>query len=402
MIILKPNSAVKIRSALGPRYLAQAALVGWLALAVAGQAVARPATPFPLGVYIGNPNIDSQTEEVQFDADYASFVSAMNAQPVSYNVFIDYTQPVDEWVSNAGWDAASRAASPVASNLQPLIALPMYSTASGAPTPDQQFKSFIAGQYDDVLNSIVQNWVQTGGVTNQVYRVGWEMNLNGTPYYVGSDAQSQSDWVAAFRHIHDVLKQAGVIYGANITIVWNPGATNYSVAHATKTLYPGDSYVDIVGIDMYGDMYPYSDGGDPPTYHDWDTGMEDNSVPQFIADAINRHHYWTWPAATEWSLNGSGGNAESFAMLRQFAVKHAKPIGICETGAGNSSGGADITDDPTFPEWLRQELNSVVKAGGSVAFINIWNSNGGGDYEFSYAMDNKPNEQTAWRKKFGN
>ena len=382
--------------------LKSAAVAVGLLLARAGPAAAQAATPFPLGVYIGNPNIDSQSEEAQFDANYASFVGAMNAQPLYYNVFIDYTQPVDAWVSNAGWDAASRAASPVASKLQPVIALPMYSTASGAPTPDQQFQAFAAGQYDGVLTSIVQNWVQTGGVTAQIFRVGWEMNLNGTPYFVGSDAQSQSDWVTAFRHIHDVLEQAGATYGATITIVWNPGATNYSAAHATANLYPGDRYVNLIGIDIYGDMYPYSDGGDPPTYHDWDTGQEDTSLAQFIADPINRHHYWTWPAATEWSLNGSSGNAESFEMLAHFAIKHAKPIAIPETGAGNSNGGHDVVDDPTFPAWLSQKLRAAVKAGGSVAFVDIWDSNGGGNYEFSYSADNKPQEQAAWRGKFGN
>ncbi len=379
-----------------------AAMAAGLFLAGAVPAAALAATPFTLGVYIGNPNADDQAEEAQFDANYAAFVGAMNAQPFYYNVFIDYTQPVDAWVGNADWDAASRAASPVASHLQPVVALPMYSTAAGAPTPDQQFQAFAAGQYDSVLTSIVRNWVQTGGVTAQIYRVGWEMNLDGTPYYVGSDAQSQADWVAAFKHIHDVLKQAGVTYGATISIVWNPGATNYSDAHATKSLYPGDSYVDIVGIDIYGDMYPYSDGGDPPTYHDWDTGQEDTSLAQFIADPINRHHYWTWPAATEWSLNGSSGNAESFTMLTRFAIKHAKPIAIPETGAGNSNGGHDVVDDPTFPAWLSQKLKAAVKAGGSVAFVDIWDSNGGGNYEFSYGDDDKPHEQAAWRGKFGN
>ncbi|MGI4953537.1 MAG: carbohydrate-binding domain-containing protein, partial [Janthinobacterium lividum] len=41
-------------------------------------------------------------------------------------------------------------------------------------------------------------------------------------------------------------------------------------------------------------------------------------------------------------------------------------------------------------------------AGVKIAFVNPWDSNGGGNYEFSYASDGKPNEAAAWAKYFGN
>jgi hypothetical protein len=33
--------------------------------------------------------------------------------------------------------------------------------------------------------------------------------------------------------------------------------------------------------------------------------------------------------------------------------------------------------------------------------VNIWNSNGGGNYEFSYASDNKLQESAAWGRYLG-
>jgi hypothetical protein len=360
------------------------------------------AAPFPLGVYIGNPDNSNAQNEALFEANYASFTGAMNAAPALMDVYIDYTQAVANWPGNSQWDAASHAASPVARTMQPVIGFPMYSTDWGSPSPDQQFQAFASGQYDAQISGIVKTWVQNGGVTNLIFRLGWEMNLSGSPYYVGNDAQSQQDWVAAFQHIHDVLKQAGATYGAAITIVWNPGTSNYAQVSATQNLWPGDNYVDIVGIDVYSDMYPYSDGGNPPQYHDWDTGGEDDGLQQFMADPINRHHYWTWPAADKWALNGSEGHSETFMQLMHFALNHGKPLAVCETGAGNSNGGTDVTDDPTFPAWLSQALNRAMALGANVAFVNIWDSNGGGNYEFSYPGDNKPQESASWQNEFGN
>jgi len=104
------------------------------------------------------------------------------------------------------------------------------------------------------------------------FRPGWEMNLQG-PTYAGDSAQSQADWVKAFQHIYTVLHQAAAVDGVNVQLMWNPGATNYSNAEATTNLYPGDSYVDAIGADVYSDTYPFTDSnGVTPTYHDWDTG----------------------------------------------------------------------------------------------------------------------------------
>jgi hypothetical protein len=393
---LKPsNIAIKAWHQMHPIGLGIAA--AFISLASFDMPPANAATPFPLGVYVGNPNGSTPSAEASFEADFASFQSAMNAKPRLITTYIDYRQQISAWPSNASWQAWSNAQSPVARSLTPVIGFPMATIAAGAMTPDQQFQAFTAGQYDGAIQGVVQAWA-THGFKTLIFRLGWEMNITG-PTYAGSDTLSQADWVAAFQHIETVIKTTATAAGVRAWIVWNPNSTNYSDANALTSLYPGDRYVDIVGIDMYGGMYPYSDSVSPPTYHDWATGQEDTSVAAFIANPINRAHYWSYPAATKWVNDSSGGHCQSLTDIIQFAIAHGKVIAIPETGAGATP--TDVSDDPAFPQWLAAQLAAAVAAGGKIVFVNIWNSNNGGKYEFSYASNNKPLERQAWRQYFG-
>ncbi len=358
-------------------------------------AAAHPRPPLPLGVYVGNPNGSDAADEAQFEADFTSFTAALGAAPSYIDAYVDDTQTVANWPGNASWQAWSNAQSPVAQSLIPVIGLPIASTNAAAASPDAQFQAFAAGTYDTEIAGIVTAW-QAQGFTTLFLRVGWEMNVQG-PTYAGDTAQSQADWVAAFQHIAKIARATAAALHIKIRIIWNPGTTNYSNASATGALYPGDKYVDDIGVDIYADMYPYSDYS-YPAYYDWDTGQEDSTVAQFIADPINRAHYWTYPAATKWANDSSGGHSQSFLSLAAFAQLHNKRLVIPECGAGNSNAGTDVTDDPTFPQWLSAQLKA---AGLKIGFINIWNSNGGGNYEFSYASDNKPQESAAWGQYFG-
>ena len=359
-------------------------------------------TPFPLGAYLGNPDDYSASAEATYEAEYNSFTSTMGVAPAYLDNYVDYTQPIDDWVENASFQAGSDAQSPDAKNLIPVIGLPMASINSSAGSANSQYQAIAAGDYDSVYQGILEAYVAQG-YTNLVFRPGWEMNIQG-PTYAGDTAQDQADWVAAYKQIYTVLHQEAATLGVNVTVVWNPSITNYTNANALTSLYPGNAYVDAIGADMYSDIYPYSDGTNSsgqPTYHDWDTGGEDTSVAQFIADPVNREHYWTYPAATEYSNDGSGGHALSLDQLLAFAEAQGKPFAIPETGAGNSDSGTDVSDDAAFPQWLASQLTAAESQGETIDFVNIWDSNGGGNYEFSNASDDKPLEAAAWAQYFG-
>ena len=373
--------------------LAGAALAGCLFAGAQAQAAT-----FALGAYLTNPNGSDATAEANFEANAASFASAMGSPATLLDVYVDKGQPVWNWASNASWQAWSNSQSPVASKMIPVIGLPMTSLAGGSPTPDQQYQAFASGQYDYAVQGVLQSWANAG-FKQLVFRVGWEMNIGGDTY-AGDDAQSQADWVSAFRHIYTVLHQAGSAAGVSVQVVWNPGVTNYSNVLATQNMYPGNASVDIIGADIYGGMYPFSDGSGTQ-YHDWVTGGEDYSTSDFIAKGGNRSHYWSYPAATKWSLDGSNGHSQSLISLMAFAKSHGKPFALPEVGGGNSQPGNDVTDDGTFPWWLGTVVKNAAKNGLQIAFVCVWDTNDEGNYQFSFPTDNKPMERLSWGKWVG-
>jgi mannan endo-1,4-beta-mannosidase len=75
---------------------------------------------------------------------------------------------------------------------------------------------------------------------------GHEMNGNWYPW--GTGQTSASAFVAAWRHIHDLFIQAGA---SNVIWVWNPNIINPVPQVQLEPYWPGDAYVDWVGITGY-------------------------------------------------------------------------------------------------------------------------------------------------------
>lgn len=345
-------------------------------------------TLFPLGVMAGGPNGSDPAAQARFEAQFTSFTQLMGATPQFMDGFIDGRQAVTSWASNASWTAWSWAQSPLARTMTPVIGLPM-ATEADRGHPGAIYKAFAAGQYDDALRGIVTAWAEQGFKT-LYFRPGYEMNVPQMAWYAGDDAQTRADWVAAFRHIADVLHTAP---GANVKVIWNPNVQSWNGTMDVKTLYPGDSYVDVVGADVYSPVYPRD-------YYDWtrNDGTADPSFAAWVADPVNRAHYWDLPAANRWTSNDGQGNSFSLQDAIDLAKAHGKPLGIVETGAGGD-GNQGPRDDPAFAPWLAAKLAG---SGVDVAMVNIWDLDAGdADWTFSGVGASRPLEAAAWAKAFG-
>jgi hypothetical protein len=73
------------------------------------------------------------------------------------------------------------------------------------------------------------------------------MNGDWTPWSAGVNGNSAADYVRAWRHLHDVFGRAGAV---NVSWVWSPNVVFHGSSPLRK-LYPGDAYVDWIGIDGY-------------------------------------------------------------------------------------------------------------------------------------------------------
>jgi glycosyl hydrolase family 26 len=75
---------------------------------------------------------------------------------------------------------------------------------------------------------------------------GHEMNGNWYPW--GTTGATAADFVAAWRHIHDLFAQAGA---TNVIWVWNPNIVNPMPQVQLEPYWPGSAYVDWVGVTGY-------------------------------------------------------------------------------------------------------------------------------------------------------
>lgn len=77
---------------------------------------------------------------------------------------------------------------------------------------------------------------------------GHEMNGDWYPWGMKTHGNTPADFVAAWRHVHDVFAQVGA---ANVIWVWDPNVTYVAPSVDIASLYPGDSYVTWVGATGY-------------------------------------------------------------------------------------------------------------------------------------------------------
>jgi hypothetical protein len=81
-------------------------------------------------------------------------------------------------------------------------------------------------------------------------RFAHEMNISEQPYWVGHYNSDPQLYIDAYRRIHDVFKAEGV---TNVQWVWAPCVASYPDEewNSIFNYYPGDQYVDWVGLSAY-------------------------------------------------------------------------------------------------------------------------------------------------------
>jgi beta-mannanase len=111
--------------------------------------------------------------------------------------------------------------------------------------PAYRLSAIAAGEYDDYIRS----WAT--GIAALAYpvviRFAHEMNGFWYPWCEQSNGNRPGDYVRAWRRVHDLFTEAGA---DNVTWMWSPNVT-YPGAGPLARYYPGDSYVDWVGLSGY-------------------------------------------------------------------------------------------------------------------------------------------------------
>jgi hypothetical protein len=226
-------------------------------------------------------------------------------------------RPLDVAVAGSNWASWDEIIAPYVSDLSSFpgflqLRMPMLPGTGATLASGVTFASCASGSYDSYFVSLGQFLVGRGRGDSHV-RIGWEANGNWYPWNAGNAASPQ-EWVQCFQHEATALRSAA----PNVQIDWNMNADTKTPASGNATdIYPGDAYVDSIGVDFY-DFFPALD-----------------------TDALWTQHYMD---------QAPGGGPHGIGAWLAYAVSRGKPFSVPEWGIINSSA-ADCScggDDPVY------------------------------------------------------
>jgi hypothetical protein len=171
-----------------------------------------------------------------------------------------------------------------------------------------------SGAYNAHFKTLAQNLV-AAGQGNAILRLGWEFGGGWYAWAVKTTADA-ANYAAYWRQIVTTMRSVA----PNLQFDWNPIWGWQQVN--PELAYPGDAYVDMVGIDVY-----------------------DQSWISNYTDAVAR---WNDALTANWGLQ----------WQRDFAAEHGKPMSFPEWGLAIRDDGHGGGDDPYFIQqmasWIAQ------------------------------------------------
>jgi len=255
-----------------------------------------------------------------------------------------------------------------------VVSVPLATNTAG-----QALSDVAAGTWDAAFTAAAQA-ILALGYSAPVIRIGWEFQIS-WPWQV-TDATSSANYIAAFRRVAGLFRAVM----PNCKICWciNPGVGAYDPVLS----YPGDAYVDYVGIDAYDSSQHAATEG---------------------ADGVNASIRWTRDVVGSLASTDDGTTAPyGLAWLDAFCTAHNKGPCIPEWGCIYQPGNANhnCADDPTY---ITNMLNWIVAH--NVLFHGYFESNSTPtslNYSLSrsanivgvppfYPLDNKPNAAAAFK-----
>jgi hypothetical protein len=212
--------------------------------------------------------------------------------------------------------------------------------AGAAPNTASALAACAAGRYDHHWTKLGRQLL-TYQLPSTIIRPGWEPNGD---WYDWSAAGREQDYIGCFRHVVTMLRKTP---GQAFEFVWNPSVGVHRGAAAAS--YPGDAYVDYIGVDVY------------------DVSWQPGTYP--VSDHVGTAQRETVQQRT-WHTVLHG--PEGLLHWARFAADHAKFLAIPEWGLSQRSDGHGGGDNPHFVE---QMLAFIRDPAHHVAFALYFDTN---------------------------
>jgi beta-mannanase len=138
-----------------------------------------------------------------------------------------------------------------------------WNTSLSVSDPNQiHLQDIINGKWDSYIKARGAEFASAG--VPIMVRWGHEFNGNWYPWGIVNNNSNPALYVSAYRHVHDLVVAAGA---TNVQWVWcfNNGPVPAASYNDPAQSYPGDAYVDWVGIDGYN--WGFGPSWDPTGNH---------------------------------------------------------------------------------------------------------------------------------------
>jgi hypothetical protein len=245
---------------------------------------------------------------------------------VTYNCLSVFGDPTSTWgawetpwmfsTPSDGWNAWL-AESPTHQVVVGMDLIPQSVSDNNDPLTWEQ--PCASGNYDQYATALAKNLVSYGA-GNIVIRLGVEANGNWEDDYVGSTAPEMNAWATCYDNEVAAMR---AVSGAHFLFVWNPNVCSFDLP--LSEWYPGNSYVNIIGVDAY----------------------------DIDCDTLKSVSQEGWAAYHTDSSDSTGdNNFPSLANIEAFAVANGKPLSFPEWGLLTG-----MPDDPTYVTDMGQMFN---------------------------------------------
>jgi len=233
-----------------------------------------------------------------------------------------------------------------------VLVLTLQTPLGGMPDGSNQVYKILNGEYDRFLADYAQVIADFGHPV--MFRLGNEMNGDWCDYsafHTSKDTVIFREW---WKYVYGFFERAGA--NANTIWVWNPNGVSFPNFKWNDELmyYPGDQYVDVVGLTKYNTgTYYYRYGERWQEFHE----LYDDIYARYIK------HYGQSLMIPEFASASMGGDKEQwvinmFEHIRNYdRIKMAIWWDGCDWDAeGNIARSYFIDETPGLMEIFRQNL----------------------------------------------
>jgi O-antigen/teichoic acid export membrane protein len=169
-----------------------------------------------------------------------------------------------------------------------------------------------SGAYDSYATQLARNLVRAG-FGYSVIRLGPEMNGTWNVGSLGGTPASWKEWGQCFAQ---EVRTMRAVPGSHLLFDWNVNASYRNIPLAD--FYPGNAYVDIIGIDFYDTSgQPLPPAGNPAR---WTAlSRQPDSLMEVAAFAAAHHKPLSFP---EWATVGSQGDDAAYVTSMGAFIAH--------------------------------------------------------------------------------